>query len=419
MGALESRLRGISRRSFLKTAGATAGLALGFPAVLRAQAPEIPIGILHPVSGPLAPIGRRMRMGAQLAIEGINNRGGIESLGGAKLTLLPGDTESNAAIGRAEAARLIRAGAVLLTGAFQNAVSLAIAQVAEQRSTPFVIDIADDDTITQRGYKHVFRIFPTEDRLTTNAVTYMREIFKTSGSAPKSVVVLHTDDLFGSFRAKAFSKKCTELKAPWEISEVISYPAAAEDLAREVGKVKELKPDVVAPISRLRDAILLVGELFTQRLELMGIVSPGAPGFYEQAFIAQLGALAEFIMDSAPWPNPSNPLAQQLGAEIEARHHKFLDANSGYAFEAIMVAADALERASSTKDDALLAALRDTHIPQRVMAGGPIEFAPNGDNVNASSLMIQNLEARPRIIWPKDLAEAEFKFPAPQLWERG
>jgi len=93
------------RRTFLKTAGAVAGTAVaaGFPAVLRAQAPTVKIGTLHCVTGPLAEPGQACRVGAQMAADAINAAGGIKSMGGARIELLLGDTQTKAEVARAEA----------------------------------------------------------------------------------------------------------------------------------------------------------------------------------------------------------------------------------------------------------------------------------------------------------------------------
>src|SRR5262245_21682406 len=99
----------VGRRTFLGgTAAATA--VLSFPAVLRAQAPTVKLGLIHPVTGPLAEDGQACRVGAQLAVEHINAAGGIKSMGGAKLEDLLGDTQSKPDVARAGAERLSHAG---------------------------------------------------------------------------------------------------------------------------------------------------------------------------------------------------------------------------------------------------------------------------------------------------------------------
>ena len=93
-----------SRRTILKTAAAGAALGtLGAPAILRAQAAPIKIGVLHPVTGPLSYSGTQSRAGALMAIEELNAAGGIKSLGGAKLEIIyadAGDSTEKIAVSR-------------------------------------------------------------------------------------------------------------------------------------------------------------------------------------------------------------------------------------------------------------------------------------------------------------------------------
>jgi len=139
----------LSRRNFLKTTGVVAGAAaLGFPAVLRAQPREIKIGAVHPVTGPLAEVGQLQRLGGQIAVDAINAAGGIKSMGGAKLELLAGDTETRAEVARTVAERVINDGAVMITGTFHSGHTMAVVPVAQQRRVPFIIDISAADAIS-------------------------------------------------------------------------------------------------------------------------------------------------------------------------------------------------------------------------------------------------------------------------------
>jgi len=85
----------VTRRTFLKTA-ATGAAVVGFPLPLRAQAKTFKVGALHTVTGPLAEPGQACRVGAQMAADAINAAGGIKSLGGMKIELLLGDTQTKA-----------------------------------------------------------------------------------------------------------------------------------------------------------------------------------------------------------------------------------------------------------------------------------------------------------------------------------
>ena len=172
----------VSRRTLLQ--GAAAGTALlGFPAVLRAQPPTVKIGVIHTVTGPLAEPGQACRLGAQMAADAVNAAGGIHSLGGARLELILGDTQSKPEVARTEAERVINAGAQLLMGPFSSGDAAAMVPVVQQRRVPFLVDIAAADPITanvaravregQQKVQYVYRNFPTGTMFGQRAVQFM------------------------------------------------------------------------------------------------------------------------------------------------------------------------------------------------------------------------------------------------------
>jgi branched-chain amino acid transport system substrate-binding protein len=192
-----------------------------------------------------------------------------------------------------------------------------------------------------------------------------------------------------------------------------------QDLSAEVAKIKAAKPDILCPVARSGDAKLLLRELYKQRVELMGIVGPGSPGWYEPEFIRDMGNLADFVMDNAPWPNPKSPRYKEINERFGKLYPgKYLDGNSGFGYLAVMVIADALERAKSTKPEAILEALKTTNYKQDVMVGGPVQFTPNGDNAGAATALLQVLKGEVKVVLPKDVAQADFVFPTPTLWKR-
>jgi branched-chain amino acid transport system substrate-binding protein len=416
------------RRTFLKTAGAAAGTAVvaGFPAVLRAQAPIVKIGTLHCVTGPLAEPGQACRVGAQMAADAINAAGGIKSMGGARIELLLGDTQTKAEVARAEAERLVNAGAQLLMGTFNSGDTAAVVPVAQQRRVPFLVDISAADPITanvaksvrdgQQKVQYVYRNFPTGTLFGQRAVQYFTEIFKEAGVSPKRVVVMHANDLFGQNQARGFQAAHKAANPSWEIVEVISWPEPPSDLSTEVSRAKAAKPDVIAPITRPASAQLLLPEIAKQRLDIMGIVGPGSPGLYEAGQIAALKENLEYVMASNPWPNFKNARTRQVAEEYAKRSGgKTFDTNSGYSYDGMFVLADTLERAKSTDPDTVVDALKKTRFTGGLMVyGGPIVFNEIGDNPNAIPAMIQILGQKPVVVWPKDVAAEKFVFPRPK-----
>jgi branched-chain amino acid transport system substrate-binding protein len=422
-----------SRRTFLKATGAAAGAGavLGFPAVLRAQARTIKIGAVHPVTGPLAEIGQAMRLGAQIAVDDVNAAGGIKSMGGAKLTLVLADTQTKPDVAVSETQRVINEGAVAIIGAFHSGHTMAMVPIAQQRRVPFLIDISAADVITlnvaksvkegQQKVQYVYRIFPTTTLFGQRAVTYMNEIFRATGTSPKRAVLMYTNDAFGKPQAESFQKAHKEIGSTFEIVEVIPFPEVPQDLSTEVSRAKAARPDLICPITRPASANLLIPELAKQRLDILGVISPGSPGLYEKPQIERLGKNLEYTMDSVPWPNPVSPKGKRVAEEFARRSGgKTLDTSSGCPYDAITVLADVLERAKSTDPDAIVDALKKTNYPDPIMvSSGPVRFNEVGDNPNASAAMIQILKGKASVVHPKEVAEDKVVFPAPKFWERG
>ena len=81
--------------------------ALAAPSPAAAQQKDVEIAVIVPLSGPWARQGQLVRMGAEMAIDDINNSGGIKSLGGAKVKLVVLDTGDSAEKAKNAAQRLV------------------------------------------------------------------------------------------------------------------------------------------------------------------------------------------------------------------------------------------------------------------------------------------------------------------------
>src|SRR5262252_6111206 len=126
----------------------------------------------------------------------------------------------------------------------------------------------------------------------------------------------------------------------------------------------------------------------------MGVISPGAPGLYETRQIQQLKELIEYVMDATVYANYRKPETQKVAAEYAKRSGgRNFDASGSYSYDAIKKTNFAGALSVST---------------------GPIVFNETGDNPNASTAMLQILGQKPRVVWPKDVAEQRFVFPRPK-----
>lgn len=406
----------ITRRQFAASAAAGAAIVAGVAPfnIVRAQPKALKIGSIHPRSGFQAQLGIACQRGIDIAPRVLKQLGM-----GADVEIMNADTESNVDVARARAEKLINDGANVLIGAFDSGQSAAIAQVAEQKGVPYIINVAAAPQITEQGYKFVFRNFPTAPMLVGDGLNLMKAVFEKSGITPKTAVFMHVNDTFGQAMAGAIKAMAPRFNLPFQIVETIAYDPQAKDLSVEIAKAKATGAEMVMPVTRLNDAILMVREMVKQRWEPKIVMSPGAPGFYENQFYKTLGKFSNYMITNVPWYNPRSSITQKLLDEFTKSYkNELFELNVGFSFEAVMVAVDAFNRAKSTDGKALADAIRLTKIDNHVMAGGTLQFNEKGQNVNIKSVTLQNLDQRPKVVLPLDIAEDNLLLPMPSWSKR-
>ncbi len=409
----QSNAARLTRRTFAAGVGAAGFFTGAAPFnILRAQGAPLKVGVLLPRSGFQAGIGQDCQRGANIA------PAILKSMGLPELSLMNADTETNVDIARARAEQLIGEGAQLLVGAFDSGQSTAIAQVAEQKGIPFVINIAAAPAITEQGYKFVFRNFPTAAMILSDAFANQKEIFAETGAAPKTVVFMHVNDTFGTAMAKGIGAVMPKFDMPYKVVEEIAYDPAARDLSVEVAKAKATGAEALLVVSRLNDAMLLTRELVKQRWTPEAILSMG-PGWYEDQYIKTLGKLADGPISFVPWYDPHKRLTPILEAALaKADPGVNLNTNHVFTFEALLVAADAYKRAGSADPKALADAIRTTNITDNVSIGPGIQFDAKGQNEKVKDGGIQNRGGKLVTLAPKEAANAKPEWPLPPYQNR-
>ncbi len=396
----------MDRRQFTKVAAAAGTVTALSPLnIARAQGARLKVGVLLPRSGVQAGIGQDCHRVIDVTA------GILRDIGLPALDIMNADTESNVDVARSRAERLISEGAQLLVGAFDSGQSTAIAQVAEQRGIPFVINIAAAPPITEQGYKFVFRNFPTAPMILGDAFANQLEVFQATGVSPKSAVFMHVNDTFGQAMQKGFTGVMSNFTMPYKVLQTISYDPAARDLSVEVAKARASGAEALIMVSRLNDAILITRELIKQRWTPAAILSMG-PGWYEDQYRKTLAKLGDGPMSFVPWYDPNKKLSKQL----EAAHTKAfpdidLNTNHIYTFEALLVAADAFKRAGSANPKALADAIRTTNIRDNVSTGPGIQFDAKGQNDKLRNSVVQNRGGKLLTVAPKGAANAKPELP--------
>lgn len=406
---------------------------------------EVVVGEVLPLSGGAATQGAQVRAGAEIAAEEINAEGGIKAHGGAKIKLVFGDSKSTPDGGMAETERLVTAEKVaILLGAFQSGVTFPATEVAERYKTPWIVNVAVKDEITERGFKFVFRDFNKASYDVKEVLAAVEAFAKETGKKPKTVAMLYEGTDWGRSTA-AFVKKMFPA-AGYQLALDESYPPNQADFTAQILKIKNAKPDLLLGCLYTPDHIIFTKQMMEQKLDVpFGFVSFGAgsedPAFYKAVppqSVAYMWVQEDWDINASKkaWYPPLNAKAKaKLGVDMNA----YVAAGYGTMY----LVKDVLER---TKGDADLAKLRanirdavaatditpaqcqriarkadgTTYCPALVRGILRIKFDDQGQNTHSGGLFSQNLSGKRTILLPMEHREAGAKpaWPVPKWAER-
>jgi branched-chain amino acid transport system substrate-binding protein len=402
----------VDRRKFLQTTALGAGAAASLlyaPAVLRAQGSAVKVGVLHPVSGALSYSGSQGRLGATMAIDDINASGGIKALGGAKIDPMLGDAQSTPDGGNAEVEKMNEAGVCAVVGGYASAICLSASQTAARYDLPYVVDVGVVDSIVTRGLKNTFRLGPGFGVIAKTALENLVTINDQAGKPAKTVVIVNEDSAFGSGLAKLLNAQLPD--KGFQVLDTISHPTPTREFDSTVLKIKAANPDLIIPANYYNEYVLLARTLQQQHVRPKGIYSVlgGAASSYK--FVKEFPEAAQYIMDCNHWFDPKNPKALALKKRVEDKG-QFYTYEVYMNYSAVLLLADAIERAASTDRAKITDALASSTFGGHVMPYGPTKFV-NGQNQGAAPVNTQVQGNDIQVIMPAQFASGKPVFPMP------
>src|SRR3954447_20365108 len=325
------------RRDFLtKTAGGALAATVLSPFPIRGLAAEpVNIGALYPVTGSFAQIGQACVNAAKLAVEMVNEAGGIKSLGGAKLNLIISDVQSDTTVTRTETDRLISSNKLsAIHGCYASALTLIASEVAERAKVPIITGSSSDQLNKNRSYT-----FTPFARASQFAKTQL-QMAKLVGDKPK-VAVIFENTAFGT----STSNGLKEL-APGEGVEIVMfepYSAGFTDASPLINKVKASGANTLFSLSYLNDLILIVRTV--RQVGLNVAINGGSGGFVIPDFYKNVGKPAEGLQGVAHWNHDVSEDAQKVNVEFKKRTGEFCFEYAGGLIAQTFMLVDALERA--------------------------------------------------------------------------
>ncbi len=402
--------QGLDRRTFLAATGGVAAMsAFGMPHIARAADP-VKVGLVHPVTGFIAYSGNQCRQGALMAIEDINNAGGIKSIGGAPLEALLGDSQGKPDIGAAETAKMVEAGATGIVAGYASSITLATTQEAAKTNTPHVVDVGVSDKIVSRGLKNTFRLGPGYGKIANYAVDNLDAINRAADSPAKTVMIIHEESAFGTGTAGLLEKRLPD--RGFEVIEVIKHANPTRDFTNIALQIKAAKPDLIIPAQYYNEYVLLARTLRQQRVEAAGIYSVLGGAASSFKFVEEFPEAANYIMDCNHWYNPlsKEALRRKKAAEDKGLYYTY---EVYLAYNAVAFLADAIERAGSLDKQAINDAMASSDWDAHAMPYGPTAMI-DGQNEGGQPVNTQVLDGKIEVILPDEFATAKPVFPTPK-----
>jgi len=403
-------------------------LALVPPSVAQE---EIRIGVIYPLTGAAASTGLEFKNALELAVDLINNgtrglnlplttTGGLPNLKGSKIKLIFGDHQGNPQTGATEAERLIaQQKVVALVGCYVSSVTNTASQVAERDGIPFLNADSSSATLTQRGFKWFFRTTPNDELFVANFFEFLKDVQKKKHVSVKRIALFNENTLFGTETTKLEEKLAAEQNYP--IAEKILYTAKSTQLTSEVQRIKAANPDLILQTSYLGDAILSMKTYKELGVSPEALLANDA-GFNDSEFLNTLGKDGEYVLSREVWAldlAARNPLIKQVNDLYFERYKANFNGNTARAFTGLMTLANAINRAGSTRPEAIQKALVETNIPgdKLIMPWKGIRFDAAGQNTLGSGIIVQVQDGKYVTVWPFDLASKDVIWPMPK-WDQ-
>src|SRR5258706_14609459 len=395
-------------------------MALGVAALVAlASAPssaadDIKIGMLSPMTGPIAKFGQAQKNALTLAVEEINAGGGIKSLGGAKIALVIGDSRGEGASGATETGRLITKEKVIaVIGAFQSGVSMPASAVAERYKVPYV-NFGTADGLTTRGFKYFFRAHANDKGKAKALAHGLAYLSDKAGAKLKNAVVFAENTDWG--KSVSVHQKTGIEAHGLKVDMVENYPFKAPDLTSMILKAKGFKPDVVVIDSYLGDALLITRTMAEQDLKPT-VFATGGGGSVQPDYVAGAGPLAEGVLSAVAWDaavGKAVPWIAKLNDEHVKRFSAPFTEDSASYYQAVYVLMDALERIKTPDSTALRDAIAATNItdPNHHAMINPsklIAFEDNGEPKDATVYVVKWQKGKLVLLYPPQLADKAAK----------
>src|SRR5947209_2195425 len=410
--------------------------ALGMAVPAQAQDKKIKIGVIFDLTGPLAGGGSELEyLGAKIMLDQFSKK----DVEGYKIEAIYADAQSKPDVAINESVRLLEQEKVdMLLGFFSSAQCVPVAARVEQlKKFMWITTCISSAVLDNKNFKYIFRPQASGDQFGLMTTDFIAQNSKEKfGKEPKDlrVAIIHEDGAYGVDVSKG--NEAGAKKAGFNVVLKEGYSASAPDLSALVTKLKRARPDVIFHTGYNPDITLLLRQAREQGLKFGALVGHGAGyGVYEK-LKEGLGTDVNYVFNADPisiWlANQKSmdpklpPVIKMVGEEFDKvkpgvairSAHVGMAASNTYVF-LTEVLPRAIKKYGGVDPDALRKAALDVDLPEGgTMLGFGVKFygegaAMAGQNERSFPVVIQYVDDKSYVVWPKSQAQREAVLPLP------
>lgn len=384
-------------------------LAVGFgawPAAVAAQ--TIKIGAVVPLTGRYGSVGAHVRTGYELGVEHVNAAGGVP-VGGRKLplelVLVDDESDATKTVSRLEA--LAVQGVVAYLGGVGSDLHAAAAAVAEKNAVPYLGVGFALKKIHEHGFRYLFSPFWKSPQIAEATGQFLKSL----PEPPRTVAIFQEKTDWGAEMAAAWT--AAGKAAGYQIVVHAEYRPGARDYSDMILKAKGAGVEAVFALPTPPDGMAMIRQMkelaYTPKLTLM-LRAPDSP-----VWTKNLGKDGDYVVLAPGWHHSLRaPGVDGLNEAYRKRHGRPADTTAGPAYACVQILAEAIRRAGTLDRNKIRDAIAATDVPTVI---GPVRFRPDGTGVVPAAIL-QWINGKQELIWPKELATGAVVYPAPPLAKR-
>jgi len=371
-----------------------------------ADAAEVKVALVAPLSGRWARQGQFMKYGAEMAIDEINGQGGIKALGGAKMVLVPTDAGDSVEKATGAAQRVLtREKVVGASGSWLSSFTMGATEVSERLQIPWMT-LSFADTITERGFKYVFQTSPVSSKLAEQGLDLAIEMAKAQGVTIKKIALVGDNTAaivtyFKALREKLLAARGIALV----VDEVFTPPLP--DATSVAQKLRSAQPDLmINGATNFADCVQVLQKMkeFGVKVPQIGVGAQFLTPEYRQA----VGAELMFGFMSTAASHPLKGQEEMVRRFKERSKEPFMMQDSVSTYAEIWMLKEAVERARSADPkkvrDAIATMDLTTGPAAQALLPNRIRFDERGRRVDASPVIVQWQGEEPYTISPARVA---------------